>query len=221
MLIIGVVNPKGGSGKSTTTISLCGGFQESGLTVALVETDPQGTLREWAAEGKKYKEENGTDWNIPEVIDTRNKAATADIRNHPDLHGKDVDVLLIDGVANDFSQVLGVAKAADLILMVTQPDPSDLKPIDDVIDALVGKNVTAAFLLCRTGPNDMTGEVKRMLSDYPYKVLSSTIREHKGARKVKAVGATVYDYPSYHLARKDINEVIEELWSEFNLGEKV
>ena len=48
-LIIGVLNPKGGSGKTTLATNLAHALQLEGGTVLIVDTDPQGTATDWQA----------------------------------------------------------------------------------------------------------------------------------------------------------------------------
>lgn len=45
--MITVTNNKGGSGKTTTTVSLAAAFAERGLRVLVVDLDPQGSATEW------------------------------------------------------------------------------------------------------------------------------------------------------------------------------
>ena len=47
MRIVCVTNNKGGSGKTTTTVSLAAAFAERGLSVLVVDLDPQGSATEW------------------------------------------------------------------------------------------------------------------------------------------------------------------------------
>jgi len=47
MRTITLSNNKGGSGKTTTTVSLASAFAESGLRVLVVDLDPQGSATEW------------------------------------------------------------------------------------------------------------------------------------------------------------------------------
>jgi chromosome partitioning protein len=47
MRIIALTNNKGGSGKTTTTVSLASVFAERGLRVLVVDLDPQGSTTEW------------------------------------------------------------------------------------------------------------------------------------------------------------------------------
>ena len=47
MRMISLSNNKGGSGKTTTTLSLAGVFAELGHRVLVVDLDPQGSATEW------------------------------------------------------------------------------------------------------------------------------------------------------------------------------
>ena len=47
MRVITVTNNKGGSGKTTATVSLAAAFAERGLRVLVVDLDPQGSATEW------------------------------------------------------------------------------------------------------------------------------------------------------------------------------
>jgi chromosome partitioning protein len=49
MRIVAVSNHKGGSGKTTTTVSLAPAFAERGLRVLVVDLDPQGSATDWLA----------------------------------------------------------------------------------------------------------------------------------------------------------------------------
>lgn len=46
---IAILNQKGGSGKTTVSIHLAHAFCLKGYRVLLVDTDPQGSTRDWAA----------------------------------------------------------------------------------------------------------------------------------------------------------------------------
>ncbi|MCB1796919.1 MAG: AAA family ATPase [Candidatus Competibacteraceae bacterium] len=41
--VIAILNPKGGTGKTTLSINLARAFQRSGFRVLIVDSDPQGT----------------------------------------------------------------------------------------------------------------------------------------------------------------------------------
>ena len=49
MKVIAVLNQKGGSGKTTIATHLARALQLAGADVLLVDSDPQGSARDWAA----------------------------------------------------------------------------------------------------------------------------------------------------------------------------
>ena len=49
MGIIAVLNPKGGCGKTTLSTNLARALQIKNLSVLLVDSDPQGSARDWHA----------------------------------------------------------------------------------------------------------------------------------------------------------------------------
>ena len=51
-MIIGVINIKGGVGKTTSSLAIATAAQRSGLSVTVVDTDPQGSATLWARAGR-------------------------------------------------------------------------------------------------------------------------------------------------------------------------
>jgi len=205
MLIIGVQNTKGGATKSTTSVNLSRAFQKRGCEVALGETDPQGTLREWVADNRSAEVDG-----MPKVIQLQDRNDILSVRDNPELEG--VEVLIIDGVANGFREILAVSKVADFLLIVTQPSPADVKPIGDFIDILEGKDVKTAFLLTRTKKgDDLNDIIKKGLDVFGYPVLENTIRDLKGFKTSFGAGRTVFEFSDYKAAQDDVSNVVNEI----------
>lgn len=205
MLVIGIANTKGGVTKSTTSVNLARAFQKKELTVALGETDPQGTLREWR------EDNDNKDADMPKIVQLLSKEAILGVFENPEL--KDTEVLIIDGVANGFSAFLAVSKISDLLILVTTPSPADVKPLDDIVEVLDGKDKLAVFLMTKTKKGDDLNEVIRnsLSADYTYPILESTIRDLKGFKTSWGVGRTVFEYKEYEHAQKDVMAVADEI----------
>lgn len=207
MLIIGVQNTKGGATKSTTSVNLARAYQKRGLKVAIGETDSQRTLEEWA------NDNDDPDNDLPKVIQMPSREYIVGSRNNPELEG--IEILIIDGVANGFKEFMNVTAVADLVVIVTQPSPADIKPINDLMDSLSGGNKKAVFLITRTRTNDdMVDLVRDALSEFQLPVLRNTIRDLKGFRTTFGSGQTVFEYSAYKHAQDDVDAVAMELWEE-------
>jgi chromosome partitioning protein len=84
-LIIGVLNPKGGSGKTTLSTNMAHALQLEGASkgnparVLLVDTDPQGTATDW--QGAR-----GPESDLPPVVSiTSARAIESPALTHADL----------------------------------------------------------------------------------------------------------------------------------------
>ena len=60
MRTIAVVNRKGGSGKTTTAVSLAAVLAERGFSTLLIDLDSQGSATTWLAEARRYERRRGT-----------------------------------------------------------------------------------------------------------------------------------------------------------------
>ncbi len=83
--VITVAQQKGGSGKTTVAANLATGFLRMGRSVAIVDTDPQGSLGRWFMTRLEHLDGAGPDmefatssaWGI--TYETRKLAATHDV----------------------------------------------------------------------------------------------------------------------------------------------
>lgn len=122
MKVIVLASQKGGAGKTT----LCGhlGVQAAltGSKVALVDTDPQGSLAEW--------------WNVRE---SENPAfATASIQSLASdieqLRKEGFDYVFIDTPPAVTATIKAVVDLADLVIIPTRPSPHDLRAVGKTVD---------------------------------------------------------------------------------------
>jgi chromosome partitioning protein len=56
MPVIAVSNPKGGAGKSTTTLLLATYLAQSGASVCVLDADPNQPILDWKTKGKRNRQ---------------------------------------------------------------------------------------------------------------------------------------------------------------------
>jgi len=216
MVIVSVLNPKGGATKTTVVMSLARAFQHIGLSVAIGETDPQGSLRKW-----RLNLDSELETPMPAVIDLPNRDSIFGVRDNPALEG--VELLLIDGVAFDVMKFAHAHKVSNFVLLVTQPSPGDLGPLIDMFDlgTIQNGNAMCAFLLSRTKKNDDLNDVVRAaLAQFNLPILNSTIRDLKGFKTSQVEGKTVFEYGAYIEAQRDVMAVASEVLELMQGGKK-
>ena len=112
-MVIAILNPKGGCGKSTLTTNLARAFELNGSSVLIIDSDTQGTLRDWQA-----MQDERVD--MPPVIGIDAKRLQVDLTRL----GSTYDVVIIDGTAK-MMQGLGLAvKVANLVTALVDLDPA-------------------------------------------------------------------------------------------------
>ncbi|MHA6324699.1 ParA family partition ATPase [Roseivivax sp. CAU 1753] len=151
--IITVAQQKGGSGKTTLTANLAVGFLRQGKTVALVDTDPQGSLGRWfmtrlemhpeAAEGLEFATSSA--WGI--TYETRKLAAMC-------------DVVIVDTPPKADSDLRPALRVADVVLVPVAMSHVDLWATEGVLDLARRENKEALVVMNRTRARTrLAGEV--------------------------------------------------------------
>ena len=212
MKTIAILNPKGGSGKTTLTTNLARGLYERGLKILLVDSDPQGSARDWHA---------ADDANpVPLVaLDRANN-----IRNIKGL-GKDYDAVLIDGAAKLEDMLAATIKAADHILIPVQPSPYDLWAASDLVDfikvrqEITDGQPTADFVVTRTIAGTKLGkDIRAALDEYGLGLCRSAVAQRQAYPQTASEGRTVFDGTNA-AARDEIAALAEEIHTRVIMGE--
>uniref|UniRef100_UPI0036DE5322 AAA family ATPase n=1 Tax=Photorhabdus sp. RM322S TaxID=3342825 RepID=UPI0036DE5322 len=139
MKVISFLNPKGGSGKTTTVINVATAMRNAGLTIAVVDTDPQMSLTNWSQEGHC-------------AFDVFTAASEKDVYSiRKDL--AEYDYGIVDG-AGSLSVITSAAiMVSDLVIIPVTPSPLDFSAAGSVISVLeaqaYSRKVEARFLITR------------------------------------------------------------------------
>lgn len=187
MTIISVLNPKGGSGKTTISTNLARSLHESGHSVLIVDSDPQGSARDWHAANEKNP--------IALVaLDRPNNVKT--------LTGlaANYDYAVIDGAAKLEDMIAACIKVSDFVLIPVQPSPYDIWAASDLVDFIKARQeVTdgvplAGFVISRmVDGTRLGGDVRAALNDYALPVCDATITQRQVYPQTASEGLTVFD----------------------------
>lgn len=204
MKVISVLNQKGGAGKTTIATHLARAFQLENAKVLLIDSDPQGSARDWAAVNPDQP---------VSVVGIDRPTIERDLKSIAA-----VDYAIIDGAPQIHDMAVSAVKASDFVLIPVQPSPYDVwataalvELIKTRIDITDGK-LQAAFVLSRAIKGTKIGEeVARVLADYALPVLHSRIAQRVAFPASAARGSTVLDDEPKSDGAKDILALRDEI----------
>mgnify|MGYP001800812005 CR=1 FL=1 len=142
--IISIAQQKGGAGKTTLVCNLATAFLAEGKSVALIDTDPQGSLSKWL----DIREDSmGVDDNLHFA------AATAYGISRAIRGGRSADIVLIDTPPKADSDIRQVLRESDLILIPVSASQADVWATHDILDLAdrAGKPTHIVLNRIRTG----------------------------------------------------------------------
>lgn len=204
-MIICILNQKGGAGKTTIAVNLARALRLGGSNVLLVDSDPQGSARDWHAAGEG---------DLLTVVGLDRPTLTKDIQEI----AKGYDLVIVDGAPQLENMAVAAIKCADLVLIPVQPSPYDIWATEDLVDVIKARQeVTdgkpkACFVISRQIPNTNLGkEVRDTLAQYELPVLQRGTFQRVVYAKSAALGSTVLDLEPNGDASKEIKELALEL----------
>ena len=190
-MIIAICQRKGGSGKTTLSISLACELQSRGFSTLIVDADPQGTATDWRGSADESMEEQ-----LPSVF-----ALAKDT-----LHRKGQ----LDRVAQGFAYVLidcppalgaitrSALMACDVALLPTRPNAADIWALDGMIELVreaqsFNERLSAGWIILTQRPPRSKG------ADLGADHLAS-LSEEEGIEIFKASMANRVTYPNSMLS---------------------
>ncbi|WP_025898711.1 ParA family protein [Sneathiella glossodoripedis] len=156
MKVIAVASQKGGSGKTTLAGHLAVQAEMSGAgPVALVDTDPQGSLSEW--------------WNEREAENPLFARTTIDKLKDDvaRMSQMGIELLIIDTPPAITQTIATVLTVADLLIIPTRPSPHDLRAVGATVELAEGLDTPLIFVVNGATPRArITGEAAIALSQH-------------------------------------------------------
>jgi chromosome partitioning protein len=204
--IIALLQQKGGASKTTNSINLLRAIQKDGHKVLLVDSDPQGSARDWNAIN---------DGAIFPVVGLDRKTLATDILSIKDQF----DYVIIDGAPQIAELSVAAIKCADAILIPVQPSPFDIWSSEELVQLIKARQeITdgkpkAAFLVSRVIRNTNLGkDVNEALESYGLPIFKSFTNQRISYAESIAKGETVLESKD-DAAIKEIQAIKDELYA--------
>lgn len=216
--VICLVGQKGGTGKTTTSVSIASELVDRGLRVLVVDADPQASARTWidigAAEGKL----------VPTVISMG--AGMAEPGQLDELLPR-YDCVVIDCPSRQDDKAGAMMRAALMVagqhggvaLMPCGPGAMDVWALSDSIDTvrqaqMLCPDLSARIVITRKSPTrTVLGEEARgVLAESELDVMTAELRHRIAYQEAPGSGVGVAQYAPQSMAASEVCQLVDELF---------
>ena len=205
--VIAILNSKGGTGKTTLATNLAGSLHKKGFHVLLVDSDPQGTARDWHAAQPEHAD-------LPAVVGMDRPTIDKDLFRIASTF----DFVLVDGAARLEHMLAAVLRVADTILIPVQPSGYYLWAVTDLVDLIrarqqvTGGKPYAAFIVSRQiiGTH-LAQEVNNAVAKFALPVFKARTTQRVAYAEAGQSGLTVLSIEPHGKAAQEIDAITNEL----------
>jgi chromosome partitioning protein len=196
---------KGGTGKTTLALNIAVEAMRRGLTVVVIDLDPQPSACAWA-DLRSMRDE-------PLVIDAKPARLAAAVDSARAQSG--LDLLIIDTGGRTEEGAFAAAKASDLVVVPIQASAVDLKSIPATRDLIaMAGNPRVLSVMTRVKPTGTRHEeTKAWLEQMRMPVCPTTIGDRVTFQDAYASGLAVSEYEPGSKAAKEIEALYTDIAS--------
>src|SRR5690348_5073204 len=205
LVIIAVVNQKGGAGKTTIALNLAAAFAAERQRVLLIDADPQQTAQDWAAIRQS-----------PPPFQVVGLVKPVLHRDLPKM-AADYDQVVIDGAPRNYEVARSAIAAADLVLIPVQPSGADFWASRETV-GLVKEMLTiketqkSVFVVSRKIGRTVLGrDISEALAEFGIPILHAGTTQRVAYAEALTEGTTVIEQQPNGPAADEIRAIASEL----------
>jgi chromosome partitioning protein len=203
--VVTIAQQKGGSGKTTLAAHLAVAAARGGRRVAILDTDPQGSLGRWFM----TRDERHGDKVAPLGFRT---ASAWGARYEARTLMKDHDLVIIDTPPKMGIDGRPAVEVADLVVIPVTPSPVDLWATEPTVELARGEKKPMLLVMNRAPARArVTADMARALDEMGLTVASSMIAARVGFAAVMGDGLTAAEVGGNAKAAAEIAAVLEEV----------
>jgi chromosome partitioning protein len=205
-MIVGVLNQKGGVGKTTIAVNIASFLGKSGQRVLLVDADPQGSALAWSSAR-----------SIEPIFPVVGMAKPTLHRDLPTLAAH-YDAVIIDGAPRVNDLARAAILASDIVLIPIQPSPYDVWATAETVNLIrearqFKETLQAVFVINRRIANTAIGrDVSTALEQFvDVPVLGASLTQRVIFAESAAKGLSVIEVAPKSEATKELERLVKQL----------
>lgn len=204
MKIVAIVGQKGGTGKTTVTLSLAVAAVKDKRSVAVIDLDPQPSATEW----HDVRKANGIDENTPAVVSAQ-ASRLSQILDAAKSGG--VDIAFIDTPGKSEAALIEAARLADLVLIPVRPQMFDLGTLRRIGDVLrsAGNPKTAVLLNAVPIQGKRHEEAKSVIEHHGFDIVPVFLHYRASYSDAPTLGQMPTEYEPKGKAAIEIKQLYE------------